>query len=142
MVGVVVAVDPGRAKCGVAAVSMEGDVLARAVIAPDSLERTVREWAQKYSVVQLVVGDRTGAKEMVKRLQEAGLADLCGGITVVDEHMSSVEGRTLYWRSNPPRGWRRLVPEGMRTPPEPYDGWVAEVLARRYIEGRKNIPSS
>lgn len=142
MMEVVIAVDPGRTKCGVAAVTMDGDVLERAVITPETLEQHVKAWADRYPVVRIVVGDRTGAEQTVKRLQETGLADACGGITAVDEHMSSVEGRALYWRSNPPRGWRRLVPEGMRTPPEPYDGWVAEVLARRYIAGRKNVPSS
>lgn len=136
----VVGIDPGRDKCGVAVLTPEGHVLERAVVARADLEHYVGALANRYRVRRLVLGDRTGSDEVAASLERAGLAEALGGISRVDEHMSSVEGRALYWRSRPPRGWRRLVPTGMLTPPEPYDGWVAEVLVRRYlsaVQGRK-----
>ena len=36
---------------------------------------------------------------------------------------------------NPPRGWRRLLPVSMQMPPEPYDDYVAVILAQRFLRG-------
>lgn len=129
----IVGIDPGREKCGLAVLTPDGDVLERAVVARADLEERLRALVGRYRVRRVVLGDRTGSDEVAQSLAQAGLAETLGGISRVDEHMSSVEGRALYWRSRPPRGWRRLVPVGLLTPPEPYDGWVAEVLVRRYL---------
>ncbi|MES4792307.1 MAG: resolvase, partial [Chloroflexota bacterium] len=34
----------------------------------------------------------------------------------------------------PPRGWRRLAPRGLLTPPTPLDGWAAAVLAFDHLK--------
>jgi hypothetical protein len=55
---------------------------------------------------------------------------------LVDEHRSSEQGRRRYFRDNPPRGWRRLLPVGLQTPPRAYDDYVAVILAERYLASR------
>ncbi len=55
---------------------------------------------------------------------------------MIDEHRSSEQGRRRYFRENPPRGWRRLLPVGLQTPPRAYDDYVAVVLAERYLASR------
>ena len=53
---------------------------------------------------------------------------------VVDEKYSTEEARELYWELFPPKGWRRLIPLGLQTPPEPLDGYAAVVQARRFLQ--------
>jgi RNase H-fold protein (predicted Holliday junction resolvase) len=128
--GAVLAVDPGRAKCGIAVVSAEGAVLAQEVIPAAALEARARELARAHDISVIVVGDRTGADAALTALESA-LPDI--ETAAVDEHRSSEEARKLYFREHPPRGWRRLIPLGLQTPPRPCDDYVAVILARRYL---------
>src|SRR5690606_11777491 len=116
--------------------TVDGQVLERRVVPPAELGPYLEGVARRFRGAGLALGDRTGARDLARQLEAEGIAERLGGIIYVDEHLSSVEGRQRYWKSRPPRGWRRLVPVGMLTPPEPYDGWVAEVIARRFLERR------
>jgi len=124
------AIDPGSGKCGVAVVSDDGHVLYRAVVNVAEIGAAVTRLIVEHAVTRLVLGDRTAAKIVRERLREA-----CVPLSpvVVDEHLSSREGRQRYFDENPPRGWRRLLPIALQTPPRPYDDYVAVVLAERYL---------
>ena len=130
----ILAVDPGREKCGVAVVNAKGEALEKDVIAVADLAARAAELAQRYDVSVIVIGDRTGADAVAEVLERA-LPDV--ETAVVDEHRSTEEARRLYFRELPPRGWRRLMPIGLQTPPRPYDDYVAVILARRYLRGRE-----
>jgi RNase H-fold protein (predicted Holliday junction resolvase) len=125
---IVLAVDPGRGKCGVAVCSAAG-VLAKAVVATPELPRVVREWVGVYRVTGVVVGDLTGSDAAV-----SALGDL-GGIPVskVDESGTTLKARARYFSEHRPRGWRRIIPVGLQTPPEPYDDYVAILLAEKAL---------
>ena len=56
----------------------------------------------------------------------------------IDEKHSTEQARTLYWQLNKPHGWRALLPEGLRVPPEPLDGYAAAVLVKRYLRAGIN----
>ncbi|UCH35178.1 MAG: pre-16S rRNA-processing nuclease YqgF [Armatimonadota bacterium] len=129
----ILAVDPGRDKCGIAVVSFTGDALAREVVSAEQLAARAQELARAYDITVIVVGDRTGADAALHAL-EAALPQV--EATAVDEHRSTEEARRLYFREHPPRGWRRLMPRGLQTPPHPYDDYVAVVLAQRFLRGR------
>lgn len=132
---VVVAIDPGRAKCGFAVVSLSGDVVHKAIVDVNDMGTVVRTWAEDetYEVAAFAVGDRTGTNNIVEQLTAVGVP--VDRIYKVDEHRSSEIGRRRYWQENRPRGWRRLVPVSLQTPPEPYDDYVAVELAYRYLAG-------
>jgi len=125
----VVAIDPGRAKCGVAAVAADGTVLARTVVETCEVGRAAAELAARHNAAAIVLGERTGSREVRAALTTA--TDL--PIHEIDEHMTTLLARRRYWRENPPRGLWRLVPEGLRVPPEPIDDWAAVILAERYL---------
>ncbi|HET7560381.1 MAG TPA: pre-16S rRNA-processing nuclease YqgF [Limnochordia bacterium] len=125
-----VGVDPGRDKAGVARVGLDGVCLERRLVAAAQTIAVVVAWCRD-APMAVAVGDRTGGAALCKALQ-AALGDRAP-VVPVDEHRSTLEGRALYWRVNPPRGWRRLLPLGLLTPPEPVDAYVAEVIARRYL---------
>ncbi|MCL6553254.1 MAG: hypothetical protein K6W08_09055 [Firmicutes bacterium] len=121
---VVLAIDPGRHKCGVA-VCAPGRVLARRVVATPDLAALVRDWTDRYAVTEVVIGDRTGAADVVRAL--AGVLRVPHRL--VDEAGTTLRARARYFAEHPPRGWRRLIPRSLQTPPEAYDDYVAVLLA-------------
>jgi len=128
----ILAVDPGRDKCGVAVVTFAGEALAQEVVPADALAARAGELAGRYGVSVIVVGDRTGAVAALEALESA-LPEI--ETAAVNEHRSTEDARRLYFHDHPPRGWRRLIPVGMQSPPRPYDDYVAVILARRYLRG-------
>ncbi len=129
MPDVVIAIDPGRDKCGLAVVRADGHVLAQAVVASRDIAEAVAARVDSHGATTVVVGNRTGAEEVA-----AAIAEKTGRRpTLIDEHNSTLDGRRRYLRENPPRGWRRLVPPDLQTPPRPYDDYVAVILAERYL---------
>lgn len=127
---VVLAVDPGRDKCGLAVVTPER-VLFRALCPTAEIGLTCRYLLAQHPQAVVAVGQGTGSEGIRRALREA-----CpqASLSAVDERDSTLEARRLYWLDTPPRGWQRLVPRGMLVPPRPVDDYAAVVLARRYLE--------
>ncbi len=132
---VVIAVDPGRDKCGIAAVKADRTVLAKAIVAREEIRGRIREFAGTYGADTIVLGDRTGSRALAQEIDAAGGSAGEGWVRVefIDEHESSMEGRRRYLEDHPLRGLGRLVPISMRAPGEPFDDYVAVVLAERFF---------
>ncbi len=126
----VIAVDPGRDKCGLALVRCDGCVLHKAVVPAGEIGQVVARLLEDYPCSALALGDRTAASDIEAVIGERVQVEA----VFVDEHRSTEQGRRRYFRDNPPRGWRRLLPIGLQTPPCPYDDYVAVVLAERYLD--------
>lgn len=126
---IILAIDPGRDKAGIAVVGRASGTLVRMVVPADQCAKNAIQLAHDHGVSKIVVGDRTASADVVKALTSA-----CGiEIVTVDEHRSSMEGRERYLRENPGRGFTRILPVGLRTPDRPFDDYVAEILAARYF---------
>lgn len=159
---VVLAIDPGRSKCGVAVVRQDGTSLKRDIVPVEGLQSTVIELITKYAPVAIVCGDGTGAKPILKMLREvvkdaiekiekdaleAGsesilpvpsliptpvITPVITPILTIDESYSSEQARVRFLRENRPPLLQRLLPPPLRTPWLPYDDYVAQILAERY----------
>lgn len=129
------AIDPGREKCGLAVVNDTRRVLEQEIVDACALPLRIAHFIGKYGIEMVVLGDRTGSREVRDSLRSAGLRM---DIVFVDEDRSSELGRHRYLRANPPRGWRRLLPIGLRTPSRAYDDYVAVILAERYLDGSRS----
>lgn len=129
------AVDPGREKCGLAVVTYGREVLQREIIPTKDLPLRVAYLVGRYGVEIIVMGDRTGARDMRDALRRAGLQL---EIAFVDEDRSSEMGRRRYLLDHPGHGLHRFVPIGLRTPKRPYDDYVAVILAERYLDGSRS----
>lgn len=125
----VLAIDPGRDKCGIAVLSPQGDILLHEIVPTGALETRVSELAAEYAP-RIIMGDGTTSAATKARIEAQ-----VGAVTLVDEYRTTEEGRRLYWAENPPRGWRRLVPRGLLTPAVPVDDFAAVALARRFLAG-------
>jgi hypothetical protein len=122
------AVDPGRSKWGWAVVDRDGNCLLREVTPASEAFHRIQEIAQTRPISRILLGDRTGSAEARRHLEGLGLP-----LEMVSEHMTTLIARQLYRRDHPPRGWRRLVPQGLLMPDEPLDGYAAEALALRFL---------
>lgn len=128
--------DPGSAKCGVALVRREADgsitLLERAIVTPDGLAEWLAATHEREPFSLVVVGAGTRSRPLVHSLREQ-MPSM--GILVVDEKDTTLQARERYWQHHKRRGWRRLLPSTLQTPPEPVDDFVALILAERVLLG-------
>jgi RNase H-fold protein (predicted Holliday junction resolvase) len=127
---VLLAIDPGTAKCGLAVVSEAGTRLHLEVAPTANLGDRIRELHEQYPVGRVLLGDRTGSAAVREILAQA-LPRV--PVTAVCEHLSTLRARELYFADHPPRGLMRLLPKGLRVPPVPHDEYVALVLALDFL---------
>jgi len=126
----VLAVDPGRDKCGVA-VCDPGGVVARRVVPLADLTALVGRWVALHRVGTVLIGNQTGFKNVASLLQNLPVP-----IVPVEERRTTLTARLRFFRDHPPRGWRRFLPRSLQVPWEPYDDYAAIVLAEAYLSGR------
>lgn len=137
-------IDPGRDKFGIALT--EGTKLLFSAVVPigfmdtalesvctgnwEALSAWLQEGAPASGIPGLVcLGNGTGSQIFEKKLIEKSI-NYC----MIDERMTTLEGRKLYWRLHPPKGLWRIVPLSLRTPPRPVDDLAAWAIASRAAE--------
>lgn len=129
--GLLLGVDPGRSKTGLALTDAAGQILAVQVVPTAALAQELRAFTAGRSVRQIALGDGTSSAAAAAVLRTA-LPE--ARLSLIPEQHSTEEARALYWQVNRPAGWRRLVPLGLLMPPEPLDGYAAVILARRFLQ--------
>lgn len=123
----ILGIDPGRDKCGVAVLNSAGEVLFEKVIATEELSATVEKLSAQFDLKVVILGNGTTHKSAEKILEKFLT------VKIVDEKHTTEEARKLYWKKNPPTGWRKFLSTSMQVPPEPVDGVVAEILVKRFL---------
>ena len=121
-------IDPGRDKCGVAILNSDGEIKFQRVVVTDELADVLKTLAAQFRIQTVILGDGTTHKSAAQKISAAGL-----NFQLVDEKHTTEEARRLYWKKNPPSGWRKFLPTSMQVPPEPVDALVAEILVRRFL---------
>ncbi|MGV3615634.1 MAG: pre-16S rRNA-processing nuclease YqgF [Fimbriimonas sp.] len=133
----VLAIDPGRSKCGMALVRREEngrlELVWRGVVPREDLIATLREATATAPYDLVIVGGGTGSQPVVQQIREEMPSV---AILVVDERDTSLHARERYWEHHPRRGWRRLLPATLQVPPDPVDDFVALILAERVLLNR------
>lgn len=123
--------DPGRDKCGVAVMGLDRKIQFHQVVQADLVKTTIQKLCQDFPISVCVMGNQTTSKEWGNKLTEY-LSDAVR-LFKVDERNSSLEARDRYWELYPPKGFQKLIPQGMRVPPRPVDDIVAVILIERYL---------
>lgn len=133
---VVLAIDPGHHKCGLALVERKGRgqiYLIWHAIAP--IEQLIRYTKQALAVREfqmLIIGSGTNTKAVTLQVKEAMLSI---GVLLVDEKNTTLDARSKYWEHNPRKGWRKFWPASLQVPPKPIDDYAAFILAERVLSG-------
>ncbi len=130
---IVLAIDPGSGKCGLAVVRKENkgeEILFRDVCQFDQLESCIAKAFAEYKPDLVVVGNGTNSKATQTKVRT--VVPGCA-ILILDERDTTIRARERYWQHTPRRGWRRLLPSSMQVPPVPIDDFVAVILAERAL---------
>lgn len=130
---IVLAIDPGSKKSGIALVSSDEGILRHTTVSVEILAEVCRDFCQGVSVDEIIIGGSTGSKKIRQLVQVV----LQRQVQVVDESHTTELARQRYFVDNPPRGWRRLLPRGLLYPPVPFDDYAAVVMAEAFIERQK-----
>lgn len=136
-VSTLIAIDPGRSKCGVAVVKKCGEadtaghieILYKSVVASSDIGAITAGLARDFSPDIIIIGNGTNSAWTAKAIEDLHVAH----IELVDEKDTSWLARKRYFIENPPRGLWRLIPTSLQTPPTAYDDYVAILLAERYL---------
>ncbi len=129
------AIDPGREKCGLAVVGYDRKIHHREIVETQKLPLRVAHFVGRFGIGLIVLGDRTTAQETRETLRRSGFRL---EIIYVDEDRSSEMGRRRYLLDHPGEGWQRWLPVGLRSPDQAYDDYVAVILAERYLDGQRS----
>ena len=125
----IAALDPGRSKCGLVLSDPSQCWIEEAlVLPPETCRQLLAQWSREGSLAAVILGDGTGSSDWQQWLQRLQLP-----VSVVQEAGSTLAARARYWELEPPRSWRRLIPQGMRLPPRDYDDVVAQLLLERHL---------
>lgn len=130
----ILSIDPGSEKTGVAVVKKDGNLVFKKIIKTEELELELQKIFEFYNLETIVTGNGTHHKEIKKRLENK-LEELSKNISVkvVNEKYTTEIGEQWYKKYNPPKGWKKFIPSGFRTIEEPVDDYVAWVIACIYL---------
>ena len=128
----ILAIDPGKEKNGLAVLNREGNVLKQEIAPQKEIKETILQLLSKHVISVIVVGRSVFGRELEKTLLRM---DIKNNIIFVSEKNSTLEARKRYWKDNRPKGLWRLIPTSLRFPPVPVDDYAAVVLGERYLKG-------
>lgn len=129
----IVAVDPGRDKCGVAVVDLQGNALELELVQRQDLAMlvtaTIARWRASGADIEMVLGSGTQHRQVLHELEQANDG---WAIKLVEEYGTTLAARELYWQRNQASCWQRLLPASWRSTP-PLDAYAAWAIAKRHI---------
>ena len=138
---IVLAIDPGRSKCGVAVCTPRDDsdrprILQREVVPTDKLVIHVMALVDAHQPDVVLIGDGTQSATLRKAVAKV----LPEGLPFheVPEAFTSQRVRVRLQKEWLPKGLLRLVPTGMRPPPKAYDDYVAALLAEDWLLAQRH----
>ncbi len=130
----VIAMDPGRSKCGLLLADTSANTVLQGMVTPSSevldqlrvwMEDTQGKTAQ---IAELVIGDGTSSAIWQQQLPTSLK------LRVVDETGTTLRARERYWQLWPAKGWKRLLPSGLRIPSGDLDAIAALVILEDYLD--------
>lgn len=132
---IIIAIDPGRDKCGLAVVDSQGQALELVLVLrsdlPVRLREILAEWCPKSPELVVLMGNGTQHQQVLQEIEQSCKLT----IQLVDEYGSTLAARELYWQRNQASYWQRLLPATWRSTP-PLDAYAAWVIAKSYIKNR------
>jgi len=129
----ILGLDPGLQKCGLAIIGVDRVLRYQQVVPVSQVMATIDQLRQRFPIVAIVLGDQTGSRQWQEHLRQ--LTDP-PRIMLVDERYSSLAARDRYWQMFPPKGLQKLIPQGMRLPDRPIDDIVAILLIERHLQSK------
>ena len=130
----ILAIDPGSEKTGIALVSEDGACVFKKIIPTENLETDIAEIFENEIPHVLVLGNGTHHKEMKRRLEIFSAEKKFEiPIALVNEKYTTEMGEARWKKEHPAKGLAKLFPEGLREVKEPVDDYVAWIIGQIYL---------
>jgi RNase H-fold protein (predicted Holliday junction resolvase) len=129
----ILAIDPGKDKCGLALFGKEGKLVEQKIVRRHDLIRSISH----YQAATLVIGDTANGREINKELRRHHPEQKT---VLFPEVNTTRQAREAFWRANPPRGLWRLVPISLRTLHVPVDDYAAVIIGKNYLAAAQLRP--
>jgi RNase H-fold protein (predicted Holliday junction resolvase) len=130
----ILAIDPGKDKCGLALFNKEGKVIEQRIIKRRELFKFIDHY---HEATKLIIGDTANGREIERELQRHHPK---ATVVLFTERETTRLARAAYWLAHPPRGLWKLVPTSFRTPPVPVDDYAAAIIGRNYLASAQLRP--
>ena len=131
-----IAIDPGRSKCGFVLVDTnEGLVLEGKVAPPNSAREIVFHWKRLVNVERVILGNGTASSKLHGMLREVPLP-----VTLVEERGTTLRARRRFYELWPLNKFFRWFPQGLLLPPNNLDAVAALILAEDFLEKKLSWP--
>lgn len=124
-------IDPGRSKCGIAIVTEKGEVVEKEIAETSNLSRKIEEILSRFSISKCILGNGTYADKVFNILQL--LLDE-EKIIFIEEADSTYIAEQRYLKENPPLGLNFLNKIIKFKPKKPLDDYTAVVLVEKYLD--------
>ncbi len=125
---VILSIDPGTEKCGIALLNLKGEVLNQLILPFNELEPFIKKITEMHSPMKVAIGNSTGCKRVIQIMNQMKI-----NYEIIEERYSSLEARQLYFKMHPPRGLKKLLPKGFWVPSVAIDDWSAVIIGQRYL---------
>ena len=130
----ILAMDPGKDKTGVALVDDDGTLVAKKVAKTACFEEELTAFLAGRTFSACVMGNGTRHQVMQQRVEKwLQKQEIHLPVILVDEKYTTEMGEQWYWKDHPAKGLSRLIPKGMRTVPVPIDDYVAWIIGCIYL---------
>ena len=105
----IISIDPGKSKCGlVLAEKNEKKVYKAIIVTSDLLEDYVRELNNDAEISEIIVGNGTYSREIIKKLDFFKKE-----IKTFEEKNTTYRAKARYFELFPIKGWKFLIPKEM-----------------------------
>jgi RNase H-fold protein (predicted Holliday junction resolvase) len=130
----IIAIDPGSDKTGLAVLAADGALLFKQIVPTEKLISVMAALQRDYPFDVVVMGNGTNHKRLQPLVEQwIQIQRRPIMFSLVDEQYTTVEGRRLYWQYTKRHGWRRFIPASLQYPPDPVDDFVAWIIGKRFI---------
>lgn len=126
---VILSIDPGKEKCGIAVLIPHKKVSYQTIVSTDHIEDSVKSCIMQYKPDIIIMGNGTWSQRILSSIQKAAGEK---PVVLVNEKHSTEKARIRYFDENPPRGFWKLIPRSLQVPNKPYDDYAAVILAEEY----------
>lgn len=125
-----IAIDPGRKKCGMVLASTEiKSVLRAKVVRTNSVNRLIKLWNQMNDIDSIIIGNGTNSQSLSNEIK---LNNYISFYTV-EEKNTTLRARDRYWEIWPKNFLLNLIPNGMIVPQTNLDALAALVLLEDFL---------
>jgi len=127
----ILAVDPGKFKSGLALLDHHANAVKKEVVASLDLIVKIKELLGGTKIETMVIGEGVFGRQLKN---EISVQKNLPPVVMISEKDSSWQARQRYWREHPPHGWKRLIPTSLLVPPVPIDDYAALIIGERYLK--------